>query len=685
MRGVVCPRLRTNTCAGLQPLSGLVLLLFLLVWYVPPLHAQRNPLPAQEQMLVNNAIQRGVAFLKQTQVRTGAWPRRDKNHAVGYTALPGLTLLECGVPDTDPAVVKAARAVRRSAPYLTETYEIALSLLFLDRLDEPGDRKLIQTLAIRLIAGQSITGGWGYRCPKVSARDQHTILVALQKLDPLPELVAKRRVDDPRLQPGIAGKQPPLRGKVAGKGPHLEGEVAGPGRGGLEGGAAGGSPGLQGTPASGKEQPNSPGSSHTFPFPPAKPHEGEGSPGQDPAPDKPKPAPQRLAFRQGRGCIKMTDWVPDEEADEEARQARENRPVPRPRIEDVVPARLRPLPIFREGQGLLVDPPKRRKETWAPTTDNSNTQFAILALWAARRHDVPMARSLRLLIRRFKTSQNADGTWSYRYQFGGGQAGKAAMTAVGLLGLAVGYDLTDPHGQAKALDPTIVKGFTALSQHVGAPVARPNIPQQANLYLLWSIERVAVLYNMATIGGKDWYRWAAQMLVAHQGPLGNWQNGGYPHAHPIIDTCLALLVLKRVNLVRGLEARLPVNPVQLEKLLAKTTNPGESPASRPEPAPPVEEPTPPAKELPPRVEVEPPPLPAPAAKPVVSPVSRETAASEPVAEESSNRWLIWLILLVAVMALGGGITCLVLYRQEHEEEEEEEDEPIRRPRRRRRS
>jgi hypothetical protein len=42
-------------------------------------------------------------------------------------------------------------------------------------------------------------------------------------------------------------------------------------------------------------------------------------------------------------------------------------------------------------------------------SDNSNTQFAALGLWAAGRHGVPMARSLSLLARRFQVSQTREG------------------------------------------------------------------------------------------------------------------------------------------------------------------------------------------------------------------------------------------------------------------------------------
>ena len=50
-----------------------------------------------------------------------------------------------------------------------------------------------------------------------------------------------------------------------------------------------------------------------------------------------------------------------------------------------------------------------------------------------------------------------------------------------------------------------------------------------------------MLYGFDLIGGKDWYRWGAEILVANQQPNGNWQNGGYPGSSNTLDTCLALL------------------------------------------------------------------------------------------------------------------------------------------------
>src|SRR5205085_1465112 len=73
----------------------------------PPLGDPSMPgvLPAGEQTKVNKAIDLGVRFLKDTQGWNGVW---GDLHPVGMAALPALTLLECGVPPSDPAIQRAA-------------------------------------------------------------------------------------------------------------------------------------------------------------------------------------------------------------------------------------------------------------------------------------------------------------------------------------------------------------------------------------------------------------------------------------------------------------------------------------------------------------------------------------------------------------------------------------------------
>jgi hypothetical protein len=196
--------------------------------------------------------------------------------------------------------------------------------------------------------------------------------------------------------------------------------------------------------------------------------------------------------------------------------------------------------------------------------DNSNTQFAILALWAARKHDVPLDKTLALVNKRFRASQHADGRWPYdpRGEVSSHVPGKGplpTMTCAGLLGVAVGFGLQDASkgGVRPDQDPVVQKGLRHLSNFIGQPGEHPRgaKPRMQELYFLWSAERVAVLYQLKTIEGKKWYEWGAEVLTTNQRPDGSWQGGGHGST-PITDTCLALLFLQRVNLAKDLTDKL---------------------------------------------------------------------------------------------------------------------------------
>jgi hypothetical protein len=140
------------------------------------------------------------------------------------------------------------------------------------------------------------------------------------------------------------------------------------------------------------------------------------------------------------------------------------------------------------------------------------------------------------------------------------------MTCVGLLGLAMGHGALPERAKGNAKDklenPAIQKGLDALAHFVGNPSADANArPAMQNLYLLWSIERVAMLYDLKTIGGKDWYGWGAQILLANQQANGGWGNGGYTGASDVSDTSFALLFLKRANLMSDLTENLRLQKV----------------------------------------------------------------------------------------------------------------------------
>jgi hypothetical protein len=403
-----------------------------------------KPLPAEDQKKVNAAIDKGIAFLKDCLDDRGRGGRDVVNTAIGpvsiqhlgATALAGLTLLACGVPADDPAVQKVIARVRKEGPVETNTYVLSLLILFLDQLDDGKDRPLIQKLAIRLVAGQTIRGGWPYACPNVSQADQERLLKLLEDKAPL----------------------------------------------------------------------------------------------------------------------NRADWTD------------------RNRLR----TRYRGIPVLTYKIGQKVSPafPIDQVFNWNPAyDDNSTTQFAVLALWAAQKSGIPVDKSLGMAEMRFRGLQNADGSWGYNKALT--NLWCDSMTCAALMGLAAGRGVSklespvegkEPKARGLASDPQVLRGLAFLGKTVGKPgfkrFAEPTASGRNNrlfgstaeedIFLLWSLERMSVIYSLEKIDGKEWYPWAAKLLVDAQKRDGSWIElyGSAP------NTCFALLVLKRVNVVKDLTSKL---------------------------------------------------------------------------------------------------------------------------------
>jgi predicted Zn finger-like uncharacterized protein len=490
-----------------------------------PAPAPARAAPKGQQDLINEAIDRGAAFLKRLE-RDGSWGGGP--HAVGYAALPGLTLLECGLPKSDAAVQRAAGFVRLNCDSLTMTYDLALAILFLDRLGDSKDRPLIRELAGRLIAGQNELGGWTYNCRLLSPQESFQLLTFLEqhRPGPLPTGIGPAGPRD--LNPIVVGKPTSLPQGITGEpSSSLPTGVQGANR-----------------PAGKKSSASYPGSSSGLVQPLAGSVDGDG----------PKPA--------GSG---------------DTPKPRKKQPVLR--LDKLLPT-VRSLPVI-SGKPIAVQGPRGPRPN---IDDNSNSQFAMLALWVARRHEVAVERTMAMVHKRYHVSQHPDGGWGYHTLWGAKPKARLnaanawhlqsrpPMTCVGLLGLAMGHGVVvESRAAAKAggaaanknkepapllADPAIQGGLRNLGAWVGRPTGDKNRPLNQTLYALWSCERVAVLYNLKTIGGKDWYGWAVEMLLPNQRPDGSWLGPQSPGFSPTVDTCLALLILKRSNLVQDLSENL---------------------------------------------------------------------------------------------------------------------------------
>ena len=360
-----------------------------------PLAISKDALPKQQprpltmlEKRVNRAIDRGVAYLQ----------KNHNNHPQyrNYLGLLGLTLLECGIPADDPSVQQIAALFRTQRRQITQTYELALAILFLDRLGDPRDRRLIYDFGQLLLFGQVKGGIWTYGCLR----------------------------DDPKR------------------------------------------------------------------FMPAVP----------------------VGVRA------------------------DGRPVK-------VPANAI-INIFFRG-------------------DNSNTQLALLGLWVAQRHGVPVRSALLAAEQHFRCTRLSDGSWTYN-SFA--VYWRDSMTCAGLMSLAMSHSVRAGQGRdirpdqpIPVYDAAISDGLRYLARALDKITVAGNrivgVNARDPLYFLWSLERMAVIYDLKKIGDREWYPWAAQMLVDTQFPDGRWEGMG-----GVVGTCFALLVLRRSNFAQDLQIAVQKRP-----------------------------------------------------------------------------------------------------------------------------
>jgi hypothetical protein len=417
---------------------------------------------AEDDERIRAAIEKGVVYLKEQHKPRDGYD--GGKHGIGSAALVGLALLESGVPADDAVIRNTTRFVRKKGLAEQKVYELAVALMYLDRLGDPSDRYFIQLMAVRLMAGQAPTGGWSYMCgAPISATEETRMRTAFKNA---------------QLKSPEAATQPPKDDSPK-KNPK------------------------NGIPARNNEQ----GSLHP----------------------------------------EIVRWA---------------------RLIDTA---ANPDPLLFAGG------------------DNSNTQFAVLALWCARKHGVPCDAALVLAEKRFRTTQNNDAGWGYMPpSLGIAEETTPTMTCAGIVSLAVGVGVRESTLRSKTGGVTAKGGGSAqpafiddrtvaralkfvgdsITKANGRPpsgrvdrsrkdrvVFKPN-DLSNNLYLLWSIERIGVICGLDTIGNHDWYSWGADALLATQKANGSWDQREYTGAYDEANTCFALLFLNRANAARDLTATL---------------------------------------------------------------------------------------------------------------------------------
>jgi len=190
-----------------------------------------------------------------------------------------------------------------------------------------------------------------------------------------------------------------------------------------------------------------------------------------------------------------------------------------------------PQELAAQGVRGVPDAPRGR-------SDNSNTQFGVLALWYARRAGYQVPRKCwRRVKKHYETTQNDDGGWPYT-----GAAynrsikrppsnSRMSMTAASTISLFLADEAlaSYDHHQCKMTpeNPAVERGMKWVGEH--APGGTE--------YTWYATERLGILTGRSEFGGKNWMEAGATALVR-----GNWTHS---RAGRRSATAFAVLFLAR--------------------------------------------------------------------------------------------------------------------------------------------
>ena len=183
--------------------------------------------------------------------------------------------------------------------------------------------------------------------------------------------------------------------------------------------------------------------------------------------------------------------------------------------------------------------------------DNSNTQYAILGLNAAREAGVTIRPEVWALTRTyFEVSQHRDGGWGYTPAH---KQSTASMTCAGISSLILSgsrrYEGME-HLQGESVvdcgrggyNASLARAMDWLANHFDVKQNFGN-GQQWKYYYLYALERAGRLGGVRFFGQNDWYRLGAEEIVGLQNKFsGFWSSG---QENDVVATSFALLFLAK--------------------------------------------------------------------------------------------------------------------------------------------
>ncbi|HEX3447464.1 MAG TPA: DUF4159 domain-containing protein [Isosphaeraceae bacterium] len=185
--------------------------------------------------------------------------------------------------------------------------------------------------------------------------------------------------------------------------------------------------------------------------------------------------------------------------------------------------------------------------------DNSNTQYALLGLFAASEVGVPVKPMVWELSRLYwEKSQKRDGSWGYTPDVSNSTA---SMTCAGISSLII-TGLRRFQGQEFLQGDSIENcGKGGMNRNLQAGIdwlanrfqVGQNFGhgQQWKYYYLYGLERAGRLAGVRFFGQNDWYRLGAEELVHEQHKLGGFWMGALNESEKVLATSFAILFLAK--------------------------------------------------------------------------------------------------------------------------------------------
>jgi hypothetical protein len=185
--------------------------------------------------------------------------------------------------------------------------------------------------------------------------------------------------------------------------------------------------------------------------------------------------------------------------------------------------------------------------------DNSNAQFALLALFEAERVGVSSSKQTWTRAKEYwENAQNSDGSWGY---VNGDTHGSGSMTCAGIASLVMAAEILETGDAVVEGDNIVCCGARPEQSRIDHALQwlALSFSVKTNpgafgheLYYLYGLERVGRLTNRRLIGTHDWYREGLEHLLVVQADLaGYWKGHGTGESYEVIGTALALMFVAK--------------------------------------------------------------------------------------------------------------------------------------------